>query len=132
MLPLDGLRVIDLTHAGAGPYATMLLADLGADIIKVEPKKGDIFRNIYAGALTMNLRNKRSIAVDLKTEEGKEILKRLVKNADVLVESFTPGTLERMGFGFDDVCRINPQIVYCSLSGFGHTGPYARKLRSIQ
>jgi len=127
MLPLDGLRVIDLTHAGAGPYATMLLADLGADIIKVEPKKGDIFRNIYAGALTMNLRNKRSIAVDLKTEEGKEILKRLVKNADVLVESFTPGTLERMGFGFDDVGRINPQIVYCSLSGFGHTGPYARK-----
>jgi len=127
MLPFDGLRVIDLTHAGAGPYATMLLADLGADVIKVEPKEGDVFRRIYAGAFSILSRNKRSIALDLRKEEGKEILRRLIRDADILVESFTPGTLERMGFGFEDVCKLNGRIIYCSLSGFGQTGPYSAK-----
>lgn len=125
MQPLEGLRVIDLTHAGAGPYGTMLLADMGADVIKIEPKEGDLFRKIYDGAFLVYNRNKRSLTLNLKTEEGKEILRKLIRKADVFVESFRPGTLEKMGFSFENLVKINPKIIYCSLSGFGSTGPYA-------
>lgn len=128
--PIEGIRVIDLTQAMAGPMATMLLGDLGAEIIKVEPPSGDQTRSwappfingLSAYFLSVN-RNKRSIVLDLKTEEGIEILKRLVKEADVLVENFRPGTMERLGLPYEVAREINPRIIYCSLSGYGQTGP---------
>ncbi len=127
MQPLQGIRVLDLTHALAGPYGTLLLADLGADVIKIEPLKGEPFRNTYQGGIFVATnRNKRSLALNLKTEEGKEVLRKLIKKSDVFVESFTPGTLEADGFGFEDVFKLNSRIVYCSLSGFGQTGPLSK------
>jgi crotonobetainyl-CoA:carnitine CoA-transferase CaiB-like acyl-CoA transferase len=110
------------------PFASMLLADLGAEVIKVEPPKGDQFRYSLQGSLMAALnRNKRGIVVNLKTDGGKEVLRRLVADADVFLESYIPGTIARLGFGYDDVVRLNPQIIYASISGFGQTGPYASK-----
>ncbi|MGP3667456.1 MAG: CaiB/BaiF CoA transferase family protein [Candidatus Bathyarchaeota archaeon] len=127
MQPLEGVRIIDLTHALAGPYGVVLLADLGADVIKVEPVEGDPFREAYEGGIFIAAnRNKRSLALNLKTDEGKEVLRKLVKSSDVIVENFTPGKLEEMGCGYEDVSKINPKIIYCSLSGFGQSGPYSR------
>lgn len=129
--PLAHLKVLDLSRVLAGPYCTMLLADMGADVIKVEqPGKGDDTRGygppFLNGESTYFMsvnRGKRSMTLDMKTPRGKEILEGLVRAADVLVENFRPGTLDRLGFGFEDAHRINPRLVYCSISGYGHTGP---------
>ncbi len=132
MRPLEGLRFIDLTRVVAGPYCTMMLGDLGAEVIKIEqPGKGDdsrAFAPPYQGDesayfLSVN-RNKKSIALDLKSATGREVLGRLIDSADVLVENFRPGVMERLGFGYAEVKRRRPSLVYCSISGFGATGPY--------
>ena len=127
MLPLEGLKVLDLSRVLAGPYATMALADLGADVIKVEhPERGDDTRHWgppFAGGesayfLAVN-RNKRSIGVDLKSEEGLERVKRLVADADVVIENWKRGALEGMGLGYEALKERNPALVYCSITGFG-------------
>ena len=131
--PLKDLKVIDLSHIMAGPACSMLLADMGADVIKVERlPDGDDSRRMVpptiadesAAFLIMN-RNKRGIALDLRTEAGRNVLSRLLKNADVLIENFRRGTMDQMGFGYDAVHALNPKLIYCSISGFGRTGPYA-------
>ncbi|MCM3653431.1 CaiB/BaiF CoA transferase family protein [Metabacillus litoralis] len=131
MQPLEGIKILDLSRTLAGPFCTMLLGDVGADVIKVEqPETGDESRKFTPPAwdgescyyLTAN-RNKKSITVDLKSEEGKEIIYKLVKEADVLVENFRTGTLDKMGYGYDELKKINPGLIYCSISGFGRTGP---------
>jgi len=127
VLPLERIRVLDLSRVLAGPYCTMLLADLGADVVKVErPGAGDETRTWgppYIGGesayfLSVN-RGKRSIAVDLRRPEGRQIVQRLAGRADVVLENFRPGTAERLGVGYDDLARDNPQLVYCSISCFG-------------
>ena len=127
MLPLEGLRVLDLSRVLAGPYATMTLADLGADVIKVEhPERGDDTRHWgppFAGGesayfLSIN-RNKRSVGVDLKTEEGLGRVKRLAADADVVIENWKRGALEGIGFGYEALREANPGLVYCSITGFG-------------
>lgn len=128
--PLNGLRVIDLTQAMAGPIATMLLGDLGSEIIKIEPPSGDQTRSwappyingISAYFLSVN-RNKKSISINLKTTKGQEILKKLVADADILIENFRPGTMERLGLPYETARKINPGIIYCSMSGYGQDGP---------
>lgn len=131
--PLDGVRVVDLTTMISGPIATMMLADQGADVIKVEPKHGDLVRRLgpakgdrTATFLAAN-RNKRSIVLDLKTAEGLDGLKRLVASVDVVVQNFRPGAAERMGIGEDALREVRPDLIYVSISGFGETGPYAGK-----
>jgi len=128
---LDGIRVVDLTRVMTGPYCTMLLGDMGADVIKIEqPGKGDDTRawgppfigDVSAYYLSIN-RNKRSLTLNLKSEAGKEILWKLIDSADVVVENFSPGTVDRLGFGYDAVRERRPGIVYCSISGFGQQGP---------
>ena len=135
-LPLDGVRVVDFTHVISGPFCTMMLAHMGADVIKVErPGVGDSLRNIpgFAGreghADYFNSVNntKRSIALDLKDPAQHAAVVELIKAADIVVENFKPGTADRIGLGFDDMKKINPKIVYCSISGFGQTGPYAER-----
>jgi len=129
---LDGLCVLDLTNQLAGPYCAMLLGDLGADVIKVErPGVGDEARaggphiaGESAPFMIVN-RNKRSITIDLKTAEGRTLAERLVQRADVIVENWRPGTAARLGLGYEDVRALNPRVIYCSISGFGQTGPYA-------
>jgi CoA:oxalate CoA-transferase len=128
--PLEGVRVLDLTRVLAGPFCTMMLLDLGAEIIKVEnPKGGDDSRAFgpfqngkSAYFLTIN-RGKKSVSLNLKTEKGKEILRELVKHCDVICENYTPGTMEKLGIGYEDLRKINPRIIYAAMSGFGHTGP---------
>ena len=131
--PLDGIRVLDISRILSGPFATMIFADLGADVIKLEePKNGDDTRQWAppfqgeesAYYLSVN-RNKRGIAVDLKREEGRAIAQRLADLADVLVENFRPGTAERLGLGYEELSKRNPRLIYASISGFGQTGPYA-------
>lgn len=131
MQALEGIRVLDLSRTLAGPFCTMLLGDMGADIIKVEePQQGDETRGftpptwdgISSYYLASN-RNKRSITIDLKTDEGKEIIYSLVREADVFVENFRTGTMEKLGFGYEQLKEMNPRLIYCSVSGFGRTGP---------
>jgi crotonobetainyl-CoA:carnitine CoA-transferase CaiB-like acyl-CoA transferase len=129
-LSLDGIRVIDLSRVIAGPWCGALLADLGADVIKVEDTgPGDESRTWpphkdgEAAAYLLFNRNKRGIALDLKTPEAVEVVKRLVKGADVLVENFRTGTMESFGLGYDVLAEINPRLIYCSVSAFGRTGP---------
>ena len=132
MGPLAGLKVIDLTHVMAGPTCTMMLADMGADVIKIERNPGgdDTRRSVppkirgESAAFMMMNRNKRGLVLDLKTEGGAEVLRRLAVKADVLVENFGPGVMERLGFGYENLKQANPGLIYCSLSGFGRTGPY--------
>src|SRR5690606_14870254 len=133
--PLSGLKVLDLSRVLSGPYCSMMLADLGADVIKVErPGTGDDTRawgppfvgGEAAYFLSVN-RNKRSITVDLKQEEGREIVYRLARRADVVLENFRPGTADKIGVGYEQLRQINPRIVYCSISGFGQDGPYRDK-----
>src|SRR5438132_7897461 len=131
---LDGLRVLDLSNQLSGPYCAMLLGDLGADVIKVEhPVGGDPARlgaphlgGESAPFMTVN-RNKRSITLDLKTPDGLAIARRLAARADVVLENWRPGAAARLGLGYDAVRRLNPRVVYCSISGFGQTGPYASR-----
>lgn len=128
MLPLEGIRIIDATQAVAGPTAGQLLGDLGADVIKVEPLTGDHFRPLMKGAWIPAVnRNKRSLAVNLKLPEGKEIILKLIRNADVFMEAFVPGVMEKLGLGYETVKEINPRIIYCSISGYGQTGPYRKR-----
>jgi formyl-CoA transferase len=130
MQPLNGIRVLDLSRVLAGPYCTMVLGDLGADVIKVESPEGDETRGWgppfaqgeSAYYLCVN-RNKRSIVVDFKTGEGRRVIHELIKRSDVLVENFRPGTLARFTLDFESVSRVNPRLIYCSITGFGQTGP---------
>jgi CoA:oxalate CoA-transferase len=134
MGPLDGIRVIDLTQVLFGPFATMLLGDMGAEIIKIErPEIGDIARGngpVVNGVSTYFLslnRGKKSVTLNLSTRQGAEVLLKLAACADVLVENFKPGTMEKLGLGYEKVRKINPRIIYVSGSGFGQYGPYAGK-----
>ena len=129
MQPLQGIRVLDLSRVLAGPYCTMVLGDLGADVIKVEPPEGDETRGWgppFAGGesayyLCVN-RNKRGIVINLKTDEGKKVLRDLALQSDVLVENFRPATLEKFGLDFETLHELNPKLIYCSITGFGQTG----------
>ena len=123
--PLEGIQVVDLTHAFAGPTCTVLLGDMGADVIKVEPPTGDHFRHPLGGATFINLnRNKRSLVLNLRKTEGKDVVLKLASRADVFVENFVPGAMDRLGLGYDAIRPLNAGIIYCSISGFGQTGPY--------
>src|SRR5258706_15809307 len=125
---LDGIRVLDLTQMVAGPLCTMLLGDLGADVIKIEPPTGDTSRAIGVNRpcgesdyfLSLN-RNKRSIVLDLKSARGIQTLKELAVHCDIVVENFRPGTMEKLGIGYDSISEHNPQLIYCAMSGFGAT-----------
>jgi len=132
--PLAGVRVLDISQVMAGPFACMLLADMGADVIKIEPPGGgDQARGSMGfkmkgpdsmGFLNMN-RNKRSLAINLKSSAGRELVLRMVKDADILVENYRPGAMNRLGLGYEVLKEINPRLVYTSISGFGQTGPWA-------
>ena len=133
--PLDGIRVIDLSRIVVGPYCTMVLGDMGADVIKVEmPNIGDDTRmwgppfkgGESAYFISLN-RNKRSLTLNLKTERGKEILRKLIVQADVLIENFRLGTLDKLGFGYESVKNLNSRIIYCSVTGYGKIGPLAHE-----
>ncbi len=131
---LQGVKVIDLSRVLAGPFCTMMLADLGADVIKVEiPKRGDDSRQFppfYKGESVyyINLnRNKRSITLNLKDPRGKELFKKLVEKADVVVENFSPGTMDRLNIGYEALKKVNPRIIFASISGFGQYGPYRKR-----
>lgn len=133
-LPLDGIRVLDLTRLLPGPYCTLLLADFGADVIKVEdPKAGDYARwyeplmgDQSAMFLSLN-RNKRSMTLDLKTDSDREVFIELVKTADVVIESFRPGVMERLGLGYEQLKAHNQKLIYCAITSYGQTGPYAKE-----
>jgi crotonobetainyl-CoA:carnitine CoA-transferase CaiB-like acyl-CoA transferase len=130
--PLAGFRVVDLTTNMSGPLATMILADQGADVVKVEPPTGDVIRTVGTGVGGMSAyfanvnRAKRSIGVDLARPEGRDLVLRLAADADVFTQNFRPGVVERLGLGPDDVMAVNPAIVYASISGFGDKGPLAK------
>ena len=134
-LPLGGVVVLDCTQIMAGPFCTLLLADMGADVIKVEkPDGGDDNRRMgppfiagrSAAFLAIN-RNKRSLALDLRSEKGREVFIRLVEQTDVVVENFRPGAMDRLGLGYRQLDEIKPSLIYCSISGFGQTGPYRER-----
>lgn len=128
---LTGIKVLDLTRLLPGPYCTLMLADYGAEVIKIEePGRGDYIRSrkpavngIGARHLTVN-RNKRSVELNLKTEAGIAIFNKMAGEADVIIEGFRPGVMDRLGIGYEEIAKINPGIVYCSLTGYGQTGPY--------
>jgi crotonobetainyl-CoA:carnitine CoA-transferase CaiB-like acyl-CoA transferase len=135
MKALEGIRVIDLTQAMAAPFCTMNLADMGADVIKIEPpgtgeptrQLGAVQQNGHSATfMTMN-RDKRGLTVNLKHPEGVAIIKRLARTADVLVQNYRPGVVEGMGLGYETLRPLNPRLIYCSVSGFGATGPYASR-----
>lgn len=131
-LPLEGVRVVDLTSAMAGPFATMLLADLGAEVIKVEPPEGDQSRDWgppfygekYSAYFASVNRGKKSVVVNLKNEDGRRVVYRLAERADVFLESFRPGTAARLGVDYQTLRKLNPRLIYCSISGFGQYGRY--------
>ena len=128
-LPLTGIRVLEFCHTIMGPSAGLILADLGADVIKVEPANGDPTRRrigFAAGFFATFNRNKRSFAVDLKSDEGRALLYRLASTADVLLENFAPGTMDRLGCGYDVLAKQNPRLIYCALKGF-LSGPYEHR-----
>ncbi len=134
-LPLEGVVVLDCTQVMAGPFCTLLLADMGADVIKVEkPDGGDDMRRLgppfiggtSASYLAIN-RNKRGIVLDLRSDEGRKVFRHLAERADVFVENFRPGTLERLGLGYEELRKLKPSLVCCSISGFGQTGPYSER-----
>jgi CoA:oxalate CoA-transferase len=127
---LDGIKILDFTHVYFGPYTTMILADMGAEVIKIEPPWGEMVRleaNLYGG-LTSTFhylnRNKKGVALNMKDPQAFEIIKELVKRCDVIVENFKRGTLEKLGLSYEDAKKLNPKIIYASLSGFGLDGPY--------
>lgn len=128
---LNGIKVLDFTQVYSGPFCTLLLKDLGAEIIKVErPGSGDLTRNdiphteaMEGGAYIILNRGKKSITIDLKSQKGREICKKLVAKMDVLVENFSPGTMDKLGLGNKEICKLNPRLIYASLSAYGQTGP---------
>jgi len=131
--PLSGLKVIELAHIMAGPVCGLMLADMGADVVKVEKVPGGddarrfvppLIEDQPAAYMMMN-RNKRGIALDLKTESGKQAVHRLLEGADVVIENYRMGTMEKLGLGYEELRKINPGLIYCEISGFGRTGPYA-------
>jgi crotonobetainyl-CoA:carnitine CoA-transferase CaiB-like acyl-CoA transferase len=131
--PFQSIRVIDLTRLLPGPYCTMFLADFGAEVIKIEePILGDYTRWEEPKAETDSAifsslnRNKKSVTLNLKSDQGKELFKELIKTADVLVESYRPGVMDRLGLGYDTLKAMNPRLIYCAITGFGQTGPYAK------
>lgn len=134
--PLQGVVVADFTQLMQGPFATQILGDMGANIIKIEPPKGDWSRHfslleLYRDGESVSFlsfnRNKRSIAVDLKTEAGLEIVRGIIQKADVVVENFRPGVMDRLGLGYEKLREINPRIIYCASCGYGQTGPYVNR-----
>ena len=134
-LPLQGIRVLDVSQVMAGPFACMMLADLGADVIKVEPPEGDQTRSSMGfkmkgpdsmGFLNLN-RNKRSVTLDLKSDKGREMFYKLAKTADVIVENYRPGVVQRLRIDYESIKAINPKIVYASISGFGQSAPWASR-----
>lgn len=134
--PLSGVRVLDLTGVVSGPLATMLLADQGAEVLKIEPIGGDITRRSraqigntdeFSALFISSNRGKRSLAIDIKHASGQEVLVQLAAQADVLVQNFRPGTMERLGLGPSELCKRHPRLVYVSISGVGETGPYVKK-----
>jgi crotonobetainyl-CoA:carnitine CoA-transferase CaiB-like acyl-CoA transferase len=133
MPPLDGIRVVDLTRVVAGPFCTMMLGDMGAEVLKIEePAHGDDTRGwgpfVHGtGAFYFELnRSKKSVALDLKTADGAAALRRLIETADVLIENFRPGSLAGLGFDYASASAINPRLIYCSIAGYGQTGPHAQ------
>jgi crotonobetainyl-CoA:carnitine CoA-transferase CaiB-like acyl-CoA transferase len=133
---LEGIKVLSFTHFLQGPAAVQMLADVGADVIKIEPPGGAFERSwtgfdAYVEGVSMFFllgnRNQRSISLDLRDERAREIVWRLMKEADVLIENYRPGVLQRMGFGYDEVREINPRLVYCSCTGYGSSGPYLKR-----
>lgn len=134
--PLKGLVVADFSQLAQGPWATQMLGDMGAEIIKIEPPKGDWMRhyaygNLYPEGESISFisfnRNKKSIALDMKTDEGKQIAKDIIAKADILLENFRPEVMERLGLGYEDMKVLNPKLVYCSSSGYGASGPYLKR-----
>lgn len=125
-LPLEEIRVLDLTRLLPGPYCTMLMADFGAEVIKIEdPKQGDYARWMEKGAFFSSLnRNKKSVSLNLKTDEGKKIFQQMVQKTDVVIESFRPGVMERLGLGYETLKEIHPGLIYCAITGYGQDGPY--------
>ncbi len=131
--PLSGFKILDFTTMVSGPIATMMLADQGAEVVKIEPPLGEYMRHaghkhegMSASFLSCN-RSKRSLSVDIKSPKGLDIVKKLVETADVLVQNYRPGAIERMGLGEDAVRGIKPDIIFVSISGFGEQGPYANQ-----
>ena len=116
---LEGIKVIDLSRQFPGPYCTMILADFGADVLRIEDRR--FIKDLNAQPV---MRNKRHMTLNLKTDRGKGIFFKLLKDTDVVVEGFRPGATERMGIGYNDLIKVKPDIIYCSLSGYGQTGPY--------
>ena len=137
-LALSGIKVADFTHFVAGPLATMMLADFGADVIKIEtPEKGDDFRHYppidpaiqaQGAPYLWTNRNKRSVAIDLKTPDGVKVALDLIASADVLMENFSTGVMARFGLDYETCARINPKLIYCSVSAYGREGPYSDRL----
>lgn len=132
--PLEGITILDLTWVLSGPFASMVLCDLGAEVIKVErPPWGDIarttgpYQNGWSGYFFSVNRGKRSISIDLRGEDGRELFRRLAEKADVVMENFTPGTMERLGIGYETLAARNPRLIFASTSGFGQTGPYRER-----
>src|ERR1700716_2193374 len=130
MAPLTGIRIVDLTRVVAGPYCTMMLGDMGAEVLKIEePEHGDDSRgwgpyiNGWSSFFLELNRSKKSVTLDLKTPEGAGALRRLIETADVLIENFRPGSLAELGFDYASVAAMNPRLIYCSISGYGQTGP---------
>ncbi|MDY8108890.1 CoA transferase [Fulvimarina sp. 2208YS6-2-32] len=132
--PLAGMKVIELAHIMAGPVCGMMLADMGADVVKVEKPEGDDTRRFLppdiageSAAYMMMNRNKRGLVLDLKSEDGKQVLRRMLETADVVIENYRMGTMEKLGLGYDALKSRNPGLIYCAISGFGRTGPYATR-----
>ena len=135
---LEGVRILDFSQLLAGPFATMMLADLGAEVIKIERvNTGDLYRGMTFFAKNIKdkqsplfmawNRNKRSAAMNIRNEEVKKIIYEMVKTSDVVVENFRPGVMDRLGYGYETLKKINPKIIYASNSGYGPTGPYAKR-----
>ena len=126
---LDGIRILEFASYVSGPFAGMLLSDLGAEVVKIEsPDGGDPFRNWgkqdYNGTFGSMNRNKKSVTLDLKTKEGQAAARKLALSADVVIENFRAGAMERLGLGYEDLAVDNPKLIYCSITGFGSEGPY--------
>jgi len=129
---LDGVTILEFASYVSGPYAGMMLGDLGAEIIKIEePKSGDPFRGWGAAEYSATFgsvnRNKKSITLDLKSDEGREAAQALAATADILIENFRPGVMDRLGLGYDALSAANPKLIYCSVTGYGRDGPYAKR-----